>query len=385
MSTGGFLLANLFRRPVRTWMTVLSLAIAFLLFVLLRTVAAWFEGDSLEGVSEDRLVVAARYSRGDQLPVEFGAHVLALEGVTAVTHQTWFGGVYQDPKNAFPKFVVDPRSYFDMYPDMRVEPAALDAFAETRTAVLVTEDLVAKYGWRVGDRIPIQADIWPMRDGSPLWEFDLVGTYAWSDKGQSLMLMHYGYFDAARAFARGTVGWFTVRVADPLIAHEVARAIDALFANSTHPTQTTTETDYYRAFLAQAGDIGLITTGILSAVFFTIVLLTGVTMQQALRERIPELAVLKSIGFTDRRTALLLLGEALALCSLGASLGILVTVAAEFPLNDALLEAGVGVFDVSGDIVATAAGLALLLGLAVGAGPAWTASRLSITEALRKA
>ena len=384
MSTLGFLQANLFRHPVRTWLTLLSLAIAFLLFTVLRTVAAWFDGDSLEGVSEDRLVVAARYSRTDQLPVAFQERILALDGVQAVTHQTWFGGIYQDPKNAFPKFAVDPASYFGLYAETRIAAAALDAFGNTRTAALASEDLLDRYGWRVGDRIPVQADIWPMQGGNRLWEFDLVGSFAWSEKGQSLMLLRYDYFDTARAFARGTVGWFTVRVADPGRAREIARAIDTLFENSAHPTQTAAESEYYRTFLAQAGDIGMMTSGIVSAVFFAIVLLSGVTMQQALRERIPELGVLKTLGFTDPRVAAMLLGEAVALCALGAGLGIVATLVAEVPLNAVLLEAGVGVFDVSGQVIATAAGLAVLLGLAVGAGPAWTASRLSIAEALRR-
>ena len=385
MTTLGLVSTNLFRHPVRAWLTLLSLAVAFLLFTLLRTVAAWFAGNSLEGLSEDRLVVAARYSQTDQLPLSAQQRILALDGVNAVTHQTWFGGSYQDPKNAFPKFVVDPRGYFDMFPGTRIEPAARDRFAETRTGVLVSEDLLAEYGWQVGDRIPIQADIWPMSDGGRLWEFELVGSYAWSDKGQSLMLLHYDFFDTGRAFAQGTVGWFTVRVDDPGQALEVAHAIDRLFENSAHPTQTTTESEYYRTFLAQAGDIGFMATGVLSAVFFTIVLLGGVTMHQALQERIPELAVLKTLGFTDRSVALMLLGESTALCVLGASLGVLATLAAELPLNTVLLDAGVGVFDVSGEVLASAASLSVLLGLAVGAGPAWRASRLSIAEALRKA
>ena len=385
MTTLSLVLTNLFRHPVRAWLTLLSLGIAFLLFTLLRTVAAWFAGDSLEGLSEDRLVVAARYSQSDQLPVNLQERILALDGVSAVTHQTWFGGIYQDPKNAFPKFVVDPRGYFDMFAGTRIEPAALDLFAGTRTGALVSEDLLEKYGWRVGDRIPIQADIWPMRDGGRLWEFELVGSYTWSDKGQSLMLLHYDYFDTGRAFAQGTVGWFTVRVEEPGKMREVAHAIDRLFENSRHPTQTTTESEYYRAFLAQAGDIGFMATGVLSAVFFTILLLGGVTMHQALRERVGELAVLKTLGFTDGWVALMLLGESTALCVFGACLGILATLVAELPLNTVLLDAGIGVFDVSGRVLAGAASLSVLLGLAVGAGPAWRASRLSIAEALRKA
>ena len=384
MSALGLVWANLGSRPMRTWLTLLSVTIAFVLFTLLRTVANWFDGDTLEGVSNARLVVAPKYSSADQLPIRLWDRIRGVDGVEAVTHQTWFGGVYQDPGNAFPKIAVEPRPHFAVFADNRIDPAVLERFANTRTGVVVSDDMLERFGWRVGDRIPIQADIWPMRDGGRLWEFDLVGSFSWSDKGQSLMLLNYGYFDAARQFGEGSVGWYSVQVDDPKRTREVSRVIDEMFDNSANPTETVTEREYYRAFLSQIGDIGLLTTGILFAVFFTILLLAGVTMNQAFRERIAELAVLKTLGFADARVALVVLAESVGQCVGGGLLGIFGTLAIEVPLNDVLVRTGIGVFDVSGELVAVGIALALLLGIAAGAGPAWTAHRLGIADALRR-
>lgn len=384
MNALGLVWANLASRPVRTWLTLLSVTIAFVLFTLLRTVAAWFDGDALEGVGSARLVVSAKYSSVDQLPIHQRERIRAIDGVDAVTHQTWFGGVYQDSKNAFPKIAVDPRAHFGVFADNRIDPAVLERFATTRTGVVVSDDMLDRFGWRIGDRIPIQADIWLLNDGRRLWEFDLVGSFSWSEKGQSLMLLNYDYFDAARQFGEGSVGWYTVRVSDPERTREVSRAIDELFDNSANPTETVIEREYYRAFLGQIGDIGLVTTAILSAVFFTILLLAGVTMNQAFRERIAQLAVLKTLGFADGRVALVVLAESVGLCVAGGLLGIAGTLAVEVPLNAVLVGTGIGVFDVSPELVAVGIALAVLLGVAAGAGPAWTAHRLGIADALRR-
>lgn len=386
MSALGLMWSNLHRRPVRTYLTLLSVLVAFLLFTTLRTLAAWFEGGAAEDISGvDRLVVTAKYSIIDLLPISFQGQILGVEGVEAVAHQTWFGGNYQDPRNFFPKFPVAPKSYFDMYPEMKIDPDALEAFQNTRTGAVVSAGMMERYGWQIGDKIPIEADIYPMRDGSRLWQFDLVGSYAWEeDNGQPLMLFHYDFFDEARQFGEGSVGWYTVRIGDPDRAPEVAKNIDALFENSMNPTKTATEDEFNRAFFAQVGDIGLMTTGILSAVFFTIVLLTAVTMNQALRERIPELAVLKTLGFSDAKVALVVLGESVLLCVIGGLAGIGLTVLLEIPLNALMSQSGFGVFELSGQVVAVAAVISVVLGLVVGASPAWSAKRLTIAEALRR-
>ena len=376
--------AGLFRRRTRTALTFVSVAVAFLLFGLLRSIAAAFSvGVDVAGV--DRLVVQPKYSIVDGLPVSHLNLIRAVPGVAMATHYSWFGGFYQDRKNFFPKFPVVPAEWFAVYPELRIDPAQLEAFEQTRTGVVVPQQLADKFGWKIGDKIPIEADIWPKKDGSRMWEFDLVGIYRAPSGGFGLnaFLMNYDYFDEARQFNKGEVGSFVVRVTDPSKAPELARSIDAVFENSSNETRTATEAEVARQFANQIGDIGLMMGGILGAVFFTIVLLTGNTMAQAFRERVPELAVLKTLGFSDVAVSLVVLGEAVVLCAVAGAFGLGVS---------AVLAPGVGraVKDILPGFVLTwqtlAAGLAIavLLGVVVGAIPAVTARRLRIVDALRE-
>ena len=386
MSKLGLLWANLFRRRTRTLLTLLSLLVAFLLFILLRTIAWVFAaGGGFGQAGVDRLVVTAKYSIIDPLPISALQQIQAVEGVDAVTHAEWFGGVYQDRANFFPKYPVDPLQYFDLHPELRLEPEQLHAFANTRTGAVAPRTLAEKYGWSIGDKIPIQGDIYGKRDGGRDWQFDLVGLYDGLDEQPpEILLMHYDYFDEARDYGEGTTGWFIVRLADRGQAAEVANRIDRLFANSSDPTRTTTEAEQARQFMQQVGDMGLMMNGILGAVFFTILLLTGNTMAQSLRERVPELAVLKALGFTDAAMSALVLGEAVLLCLLGTALGIAGALSVAVVIGPGIAQT-IGSFEVQAGTVTAALGLALLLGLAVGAFPAWRARRLSIVEALRAA
>ena len=386
MSALGLVWANLHRRPIRTYLTLFSVLVAFLMFALLRTMAAFFEGGGVDVTGADRLIVTAKYSIIDNLPISQRTAIAAVDGVDAITHQTWFGGNYQDPSNFFPKYPVAPRAYFDMYPEMLIQPQALDAFEKTRTGAVASESLLQRFGWQVGDKIPIEADIYPMRDGNRLWQFDLVGSYIFAeeDGGQDLFLFHYDFFDEARAFGQGSVGWWTLRIADPDRAPEVASAIDALFENSLDPTKTATEDEFARSFGAQIGDIGLIANGILSAVFFTILLLTAVVMNQALRERIPELAVLKTLGFSNAKVSRLVLAESVVLCALGGLLGVGLAIVVGGALTNFLASMGFGL-EVSPATALTALGISVAIGVAVGVQPALQASRLTIADALRRA
>ena len=308
-----------------------------------------------------------------------------MPGVAAVTHADWFGGMYQDPRNQFPTFPVDPEGYFALYPEWVISPEELEAFRATRTGAVVSEGLAERFGWSIGDRIPIEADIYPQRDGSRLWPFDLVGIYrgASDDRPPNVFLFQYDYFDEARQFGQGGVGWFIVRVEDPERAAEVAGAIDALFENSMNATRTATEDDAGREFAKQIGDIQLMTTGILGAVFFTILLLTANTMAQALRERVPELAVLKTFGFTDGLVGRLVLAEAVVLCLVGGALGVAVAVGVIDPVS-AAVEQYLGPINITWPIIAQALALAAGLGVIVGAVPALSARRLTIVDALRE-
>ena len=386
MSSVGLVWSNLFRKKVRTVLTVLSVLVAFVLFTMLRAVAVAFDSGGFGPAGADRLQVSPKFSIIDPLLVSQMREIERVPGVAAVTHADWFGGVYQDASQFFPKFPVDPRGYFDLYSELTIDPAHLDAFANTRTGAVAPAGLAQRFGWNIGDRIPIEGDIYPMADGSRAWEFELVGTYLYNDRrdetGSGVFLFQYDYFDEAKAFAAGTVGWFIVRVADPERAAETASAIDALFENSLNPTRTATEDEAQREFAKQQGDIGLMTTGILAAVFFTILLLTGNTMAQSLRERIPELAVLKTFGFTDGAVALLVLAEAVLLCLVGGALGVGLGTATMVAIEPGLRQF-FGLIEVTWDVVASAIGIALILGLVVGSVPALAARRLAIVDALR--
>jgi putative ABC transport system permease protein len=245
--------------------------------------------------------------------------------------------------------------------------------------------LADRFGWQVGDMVPVMADIYPKKDGTRLWEFQLVGTFSEAGEGQDfpLFLFHYEYFNEAAAFGQDQVDNWILRLSQPGRAEEVAHEIDALFENSADPTKTATEDEFNRQFARQLGDMGFITTMIMGAVFFTIVLLTGNTTAQALRERIPELGVLKTLGFTDGAVSWLVLGEAILLCAVGGSLGI----AGAFAMGPGLaagLEGVFGSFEVVPATAVEALLLSVLIGVLIGSLPALNARRLSIVEALRK-
>ena len=385
MSAMGLVWPNLGRKPVRTVLTLMSLLVAFVLFTYLRAIAVAFTSGGFGEAGIDRLVVSPKYSIIDPLPVNHQRSIATVPGVEAVTHADWFGGIYQEPRNFFPKFPVDPEGYFSIYSELVIAPEQLAAFRDTRTGAVVSAGLAERFGWKIGDRIPIEGDIYPKRDGSRLWEFDLVGIYRGQpdDPDPGVFLFQYDYFDEARQFGHGGVGWFIVRVGNPEKAAEIASAIDAMFENSINATRTATEDDSQREFAKQFGNIGLITTGILGAVFFTILLLTANTMAQALRDRIPELAVLKTFGFTDGTVGSLVLAEAILLCVAGGALGIGLAAGVQGFLS-VYLEPVIGPIAVDWPIIAQGLALAVLLGAIVGLVPAFSAWRLTIVDALRE-
>ena len=385
MSAFSLVWSNLFRKKVRTFLTLFSVLVAFLLFTLLRTVAGAF-GGYIDIAGVDRLQVSPKYSIIDLMPVTHINEMMALDGVEEVVHATWFGGNYQGVSNFFPKFPVEPRAYFAMYSEFQIDPAQLDEFERNRIGAVAPVLLAEQYGWSVGDRIPIEGDIWMQDDGSRRWEFELVGTYTSTAEESAFngFLINYDYFNEARPdFGEGQVGWFIVRVSNPDDAAEVAAQIDALFENSMSPTRSATEEEALRQFASQVGDIGLMMNGILSAVFFTILLLTANTMMQAFRERVPELAVLKTVGFTDLSVAVIVLTESILLCVIGGALGIGLAVLISNAISPQIA-AFVGSFDLEMSTVLAGFGVAVLLGLVVGLVPAVSARRLQTVDALRK-
>ncbi|MEQ1440042.1 ABC transporter permease [Fontimonas sp. SYSU GA230001] len=372
----------LWRKRPRTIFTMASIAVAFLLYGLLYAVNNAFN-KGVEVAGADRLVVISKYSLTQPLPYSFLNEIRGIDGVAAVTWASWFGGIYQDERNFFAQFPVDAASYLEMYPEIVLPAEQKDAFLRTRTGAIVAKTLADRFGWKIGDRIPIQATIWPAKTGNT-WEFDLVGIFDTADpsaRGQyEMMLFNHEYFDEARVFGQGIVGWYIVRTRDPEQNATVAKAIDERFRNSTNPTKTDSEKAFNQSFIKQMGDIGLIVKSILGAVFFTLLFLTGNTMMQSVRERVPELAVLKTLGFGNTRVLVLVLAESAVLCVLAALLGLGIATVLLPPIAAKLPGfAGMGV---DAQTFAIGVALAALLALAVGLPPALRAARLSIVDAL---
>jgi putative ABC transport system permease protein len=374
----------MFRRKTRTIFTLLSVLAAFLLFGLLDSVRSAFAGAANSVAGVDRLVTVSKISFTLSLPKSLLPRIQELPGVATVTYANWFGGVYQDPKNFFPNEAVAD-NFFDLYPEWQLSAAERTAFHNTRTGAIVGESLAKKFHWKIGDKIPLQATIFPQKSGANDWTLDLVGMFRVTDPKQksreSVLYFNWDYFDEARAFGNGNVGWYVTRVADRNQAQQVADAVDALSANSDHETKTQTEQAFNAAFVSQYGDIGLIVGAIMAAVFFTLILLTGNTMAQAVRERIPELAVLKTIGFSNPSVLGLVLAESVLLILLGGTIGLLLAGVVVDAVRAAVGEA-VPMSRVGASIWLRGLGLMLLIGLIVGALPARRGMRLRIVDAL---
>jgi putative ABC transport system permease protein len=379
-------LAALFRRKTRTVFTLLSVLAAFLLFGMLDAVRTAFNAPpSAAGVN--RLVVSSRISIIQPLPSSLEPRIEAIPGVKDVAYANWFGGYYQEPKNQNIMFqiAVNP-TYLDAYPELVVPPDERKAFDETRTGALIGESAAKALNVKIGDKIPIKGSIFTNKaSGDTTWTFDIVGIFkAGSDKERGLehqLLFRWDYFDEGRTFGNGTIGWYIVRVNDPGQSGKIAGAIDALSANSDHETKTQTEQAFNLAFVKQLGDIGMIVGAIMAAVFFTLILLTGNTMAQAVRERIPELAVLKTIGFSNRSVLGLVLAEAVLLIVLGGVLGLLLAQVL-LPAVNAGSGGRANFPPIGGSTWALGLALMLGIGLVVGCLPALRGMRLRIVDAL---
>ena len=377
--------ANLRRHKARTLFTLLSIVIAFVLFGYLAAVRVAFRA-GVDVAGADRLFTTHKTSIIMSLPIAYQNQIASVPGVRLVTHSSWFGGIYQNPNQGFQgvfQAPVEPETYLAMYPEFEVPDAERKAWFDDREGVLVGRTTADRFGWKVGDRIPVQATIWRKKDGSSTWEFNVRGIY---DGGQGIdttqFLFHYDYFDEARQFGQGQVGWYVVRIEDASKAAEVGKAIDRLFENSAWETKTVTEKALAQSFADQIGDIGAIIQWILVAVFFTLLLVAGNTMAQSVRERTSELAVLKTLGFTNRGVLAMVLAEACLLACVGGGVGLALgalAISAGDPTGGFL-----PIFYFPGKDAVWGVVLVLLLGVATGLLPALQAMRLSIVEALRR-
>ncbi len=374
--------ANLKRRKARTALTALSIIVAFVLFGYLAAINQAF-GQGVDVAGLDRLIVRHRVSIIQLLPESYEMRIERLPGVSDATHATWFGGVYQNPRNFFAQMPVDAEEFLAMYPEYVLSDEERRGFLETRTGAIAGRVLADRFGWKVGDRIPLTDALWSKEDGSRDWQFDLVGIYDGAEKATdtSGFFFRYDFFDESRSY-RGEVGWYYVKIGDPERAAEIAEAIDREFANSPAETKTEPEKAFLQGFAKQMGNITLILMVILAAVFFTILLVAGNTMAQSVRERTEELGVLKALGFTHRGVVGLVLGESLLLAGVAGLAGLLLAwlmASAGDPTGGAL-----PVFFIPGRHLALGVGLVALLGLAAGLPPALQARRLEIAEAMRR-
>ncbi len=377
--------SNLKRKKLRTSLTLLSILVAFVLFSLLSALKLAL-GGGVNMADASRLIVRHRVSFIQPLPHSYQTRLAQIPGVSAISHQSWFGGIYQDPKNQFGTFPVEPELFLAMNPEIALAEKEKEAWLKTRTGAVVGRSLAERYKWKVGDRVPLKSPIWPSKSGNA-WEFDIVGIYDGTKKTADTtgFFFRYDYFDEARSYGTGLVGWYQVRIDDPKRATEVAAAIDAEFANSPAETKAETEGAMFQGFAQQIGDIATIVTAILAAVFFTILLVAGNTMAQSVRERTQELGLLKAVGFSNELVLGVVLGESLAITVLGGVFGLLFGWLMVTGLGQAsFIRQFFPIFFIPPRDLIIGAALTIALGFVAGILPAIQAMRLRLADALRR-
>jgi len=362
---------------------IVSIAVAFAIFGVLGSFErAFYAGQEI--AQADRLVVVNKINFTQPLPVAYFNRVRGIDGVRQVTHLNWFGGYYQDPRNFMLVFAVEPATYMDVYSDdIDVPPDAHDAFLRERTSALVGEAMARKWGWKVGDHIPISSSIFSQKSGTHTWDFTIAGIFK-NRKPQidtNFMVFQYDYFDETRSFTKDLIGWLALQTVSPADNDRVAKAIDQMFANSSYETSTDTEKAFNKAFAAQFGNIALMVELVVGAAFVTILMIVGNTMVMAVRERTREIAVLKTLGFSGRRIFGLVLGESVLLALLGGLPGLGIAVLVTLSISQSLSNFFPGMAVTPG-IALAALALMVALGLATGFVPALNAYRLRIATAL---
>jgi putative ABC transport system permease protein len=376
---------NLQRRKIRTVFTLLSIFVAFVLFGALAAVRAAFSL-GVEVAGADRLLTINKMSLVMPLPESYQRQIAMVEQVQEVTNASWFGAYYREKTDGFPNMAVEPEAWVRMYPEFIVPEDQKAAWFADRTGALVGDMLARRFQWKIGDRVPLIGTIYRRPDGQA-WTFTVRAIYMATAKGvdRTQLFFHRKYLQETFRdvpFVQGNVGWFVTKVSDPPSADKIAHRIDALFANSPAETKTSTEKAFVQAFAKQIGDIGFIVTAITAAVLFTILLVAGNTMAQSIRERVNELAVLKTLGFSDGLVLALVLAESTIIAVVGGGAGL--------ALGWMLVAQG----DPTGYLPAfyyptrdliIGAGIVLGLGLAAGVLPAIRANRLRIVDALRRA
>jgi putative ABC transport system permease protein len=372
-----FVWAGLRRRPTRLVFSALSIATAFVLFGTLEGLNAGF-AKALADQDLNGLITDTKIPGGQGIPISAMEKIARIPGVTVVAPRAYFMGAYQQPNNLVAALATDPRRWFALRPTFSITAAQLATFVATRSGMVATPALLQRYGWKIGDRIPLTSSTAKL-DGTSVWTFDLVGTFDLrKDPGKAtLALINYDYLDAARANDKGTVDRYLVRIADATHSVAISRTIDAMFVNSAHETRTRSEKELAQSQMKQIGDVTFLTNAVVAAVLFTLLFLTANVIKHSVHERIPEFAVLKTIGFSNLQVTALVLGEALVLCLASAAIGLaLCALAAPFMGNV------LGAVHLSWAVLAGAGLTAVLMAVISAAPPAWRVHRLRIVDAL---
>jgi len=375
---------NLFRRKLRAALMIVSILIAFMIFgVLAGFYRAFTAGE--DRAAADRLITVNKINFTQPMPIAYFNRVRAVDGVRQVTHANWFGGYYQDPKNFLMTLAIEPATYFDMYrSELDIPPEQLQAFISDRSSAVIGESMARKWGWKVGDRVPVASNIFTQRsNGSHTWDFTIAGIVKGKAEQVStdFLLFQYAYFDETRSFGKDTIGWLILQTNSPENNDRVAKTIDAMFANSTAETSTDTEKAFGKAFAAQFGNIALIVFLVVGAAFVTILMIVGNTMALSIRERTREIGVLKTLGFSGPRILRMVLGESVLLALLGGLPGLAIAALITIALRASLANIAPA-FAVSPDIALEGIALMIALGLFTGVIPALNAMRLRIATAL---
>ena len=372
---------NLFRKKLRTSLTIFAIFVAFLIFGVLAT----FQNGMNAGVDlagADRLIVTNKINFTQPMPIAYVSRVAAVPGIARVAHASWFGGYYQEPKNFLVSFAIDPASYLDIYSEYIVAPAQREAFLRDRGGVLVGKVVADTYGFKVGDRIPLKSSIWRQKNGSDTWDFTVSGivTPREARVDTNFVMFHYEYFKETRDVGGDTIGWMIVKTANTKDNERIIKTIDTQFANSPFETETKTEQAFNKAFIEQMGDLGFIILAVVGSAFVTILLIVGNTMMLTVRERTNEIAVLKTIGFTGERIFALIIGESLLLAVIGGLLGVGLAWLISFGMAQAMSSFGPMTFSLNTAL--TSFVLIATLGVLTGFVPAYRAMKLDVVTAL---
>jgi putative ABC transport system permease protein len=376
--------ANLGRKRLRTGLTLASIIVAFLLFGLMQTLRVALTGSpDLAGV--DRLITIHKIAIIQPLPQAYLNRIRAVEGVKVASSHDWFGGVYQEDRNQLPVIAVDVPTFFEVYSEYSLPPEQKEAWLKDRTGVIVGKVVAQRFGWKVGDTIPMRSNIWVQKDGTNVWPMKVVGIYDAGNGDNQSMYFHHEYLDESRGggVPEGTIGWVVVRVQDPARSADVARTIDAMFANSSTETKTATEKAFIQGFANQMGNIGALLTAIAAAVFFTMLLVTANTMGQSIRERLNEIGVMKTLGYSSFTVTSLVLGEALLVTALGGVIGLGLATLFATLLGNAVAQF-FPVLGMPSSTFVVGAILIVVLGAIAAALPCAQAAQLKIVDALRK-